>query len=326
MTVTHASGSYKIGLTTLGDSLGRLSYDCRIITDEHVYQLLSEKLDGGKCLVLPPGEGSKSIECFSQCLSWLAASGATRRTVVVALGGGVMGDLAGFVASAYMRGVPFLQIPTTLLAQVDSAVGGKVGIDLPEGKNLAGAFYPPVAVDICPEALQTLPQRQLRNGVAEVLKYGFIMDPGLLQEMPDPLSSPVHSDWGKIILRCLQLKADVVEQDERETTGVRAILNFGHTVGHAIEHVTGYGPVLHGEAISIGSPGTAGAVKRELIKHGLPTTHPSVKSPDPLIAAMRRDKKASGGNLAFSLLTGIGECKLIPNVAEEAVRSCLLAL
>jgi 3-dehydroquinate synthase len=339
MTVRHSSGSYEIRIAALAECLSQLPAGTRIITDEHVWQLYGRHLQSQKCLVLPAGEGSKSIDCFAQCLSWLAGTGATRQTTVVAFGGGVIGDLGGFVASAYMRGVPFRKIPTTLLAQVDSAVGGKVGIDLPEGKNLAGAFYPPIAVDICPDTLQSLPQRQMRNGMAEVLKYAFIMDPPLLDAVPDPLVAAADSNWSEIVLRCLRLKAYVVEQDERETSGLRAILNFGHTVGHAIEQVTGYGPVLHGEAISIGMVaeavlgeqigvtvlGTADRVRQELQRHGLPTSHEVLNFPDPLIAAMRRDKKATSANLAFSLLTRLGECKLISNASEEAVRSCLKA-
>jgi 3-dehydroquinate synthase len=336
MTVRHALGSYEIRLSTIPDSIKGLPENVRFITDQHVFDLYSGFLEGRQALVLSPGESAKSLESFGVCLSWLAETGSSRGTTVVALGGGVIGDLAGFVASAYMRGVPFHQIPTTLLAQVDSAVGGKVGVDLPEGKNLAGAFYPPVAVEVCPDALRTLPQRQLRNGMAEVLKYAFIMDPALLAIVPDPLSVG-HADLGAVVLRCLELKAGVVEEDEHERTGRRAILNFGHTVGHAIEQVTGYGPVLHGEAISIGmvvesalgeemgvtQAGTTTWVRDELVKHGLPATHESLQEGDALVAAMLRDKKASDGKLAFSLLTRLGECKLVPNVPEELVRSCL---
>ncbi len=337
LTVRHSAGSYPIQTSRLKDAVSALPADARVITDENVRASLQGPWRDGYVLVLPPGEGAKDLATFGRCLSWLAETGASRKTSVVAFGGGVIGDLAGFVASAYMRGVPFLQVPTTLLAQVDSAVGGKVGIDLPEGKNLAGAFYPPSAVYICTEVLGSLPERQLRNGMAEVLKYGFILDPGLLDMLPQALSNISDPEWERIVTRCLALKADVVERDEYETTGLRAVLNFGHTVGHAIEQVTGYGPVLHGEAISIGmvvearlgealgctAPGTWERVEAELRRMGLPTHHPSLSNGSPLLEAMRRDKKARTGSLAFSLLTRIGECKLVTDVPEQAVLASL---
>jgi 3-dehydroquinate synthase len=251
---------------------------------------------------------------------------------VIAFGGGVIGDLAGFAAASYMRGVPLIQVPTTLLSQVDSSVGGKVGIDLPEGKNLAGAFYPPAVVHICREVLDTLSERQMRNGMAEVWKYGFIMDPKLLPQLP-----PKADALQEVIRRCTELKAQIVEDDEYETRGSRAILNFGHTVGHAIEQVTGYGPVLHGEAISIGmvieshlgerlgitKAGTTEQISTHLSDYGLPTKMAPALDIDQLVHAMRRDKKAEAGSLAFSLLTKIGECKLIKGVPEGEVRAAL---
>ena len=322
MTVKHSGGEYPVVETTLAQALQNLPPDARILTDANVAALAP--LPDLPTLVLPPGEATKSLERFGEALGWLARSGASRRTTIVALGGGVVGDLAGFVAAAYMRGVPLVGIPTTLLAMVDSSVGGKVAIDLPEGKNLAGAFWPPVEVRLPLDALETLPPRQRANGMAEVLKYGFIMDAPLLDAPLD-------------VMRCVALKARVVEEDERETTGRRAILNFGHTVGHAIERLTGYGPVLHGEAIAVGmaveadlgerlgasAPGTAAEVRRVLAAHGLPTRHEAVHEVEPMLAAMRGDKKAVGGNLAFSLLTGIGECKLVSNVPERDVRRAL---
>ncbi|RYG22098.1 3-dehydroquinate synthase [bacterium] len=328
MTIRHATGTYEVTPTTLTAALADLPRDSFIVTDANVASV-APLPPNVPMLVLPPGEATKSLDAFGKALGWLAQNGASRRATVVALGGGVVGDLAGFVAAAYMRGVPCLQIPTTLLAMVDSSVGGKVAVDLPEGKNLAGAFWPPSEVRLPFDALDTLPKRQKTNGMAEVLKYGFIMDAPLLE---DPLS-----DLRATVLRCVALKAQVVEEDEHETNGRRAILNFGHTVGHAIERLTGYGPILHGEAISVGMvveavlgerigispPGTAAIVRQILQNHGLPTEHPTVRDIEPMRAAMRGDKKAVGGRLAFSLLTSIGDCKLVADVPEDDVRHVL---
>ena len=321
MTIRHSGGSYEVVATTIREAVRNLPHDCRIVTDANVAFMLPK---GVPALVLPPGEATKSLAAFGQALGWLAQTRASRKTTVVALGGGVVGDLTGFVAAAYMRGVPLLQIPTTLLAMVDSSVGGKVAIDLPEGKNLAGAFWPPTEVRLPLDALESLPPRHRTNGMAEVLKYGFIMDAPLLDAPLD-------------ILRCVALKAQVVEEDEYETTGRRAILNFGHTVGHAIECLTGYGPVLHGEAIAVGMAveavlgenlglterGTAQKVRETLQSHGLPTHHESVHDVESMLASMRGDKTAVGGRLAFSLLTRVGDCKLVADVPEADVRRVL---
>lgn len=335
MTVRHSSGSYEIETVSLDAALAGLPADVRIFTDENVASHYRHRLPAVPTLVLPAGESTKSLEWFGRGLSWLAESGATRKSPVLALGGGVVGDLVGFIASAYMRGVPYLQLPTTLLSQVDSAVGGKVGIDLPEGKNLAGAFHPPEAVYICSETLATLPERQFRNGIAEVVKYGFILRPELLADLPE--TGPADPAWSRVVMTCLDLKRMIVEEDEYETTGRRAVLNFGHTIGHAIEKVTGYGPILHGEAISIGMvaesrlgealgvspPGTSHYVASQLSKRGLPTHHDVLAEGPLLLDAMKRDKKAGPAGLAFSLLSRIGECKLVHEVPEEAVLSSL---
>lgn len=336
VTVRHSMGSYQVSYCSLFEAVSAIPSDCIWITDANVARIYRDRLDrSARVLVVPPGESSKSTERWSELQSQLASAGATRRTTVVALGGGVVGDLAGFVAAAYMRGIPFIQIPTSLLAQVDSSVGGKVGIDLPEGKNLVGAFYPPKQVFICDEMLDTLPDRDYANGMAEVWKSGFILDSGLVD-----LLRTRQIERGEMVQRCVELKRRVVEEDEFETLGVRAKLNFGHTVGHAIEKLTGYGPVLHGEAISIGmiaeaalgeaiglSPtGTRTFVEECLRSQGLPTSSVVLRDADMLIETMRRDKKASSGRLAFSLLTGIGECQLVEDVDEVAVRATLGAL
>jgi 3-dehydroquinate synthase len=336
ITITHSAGQYPIHFTSLTQALQSLPQDAVVLTDENVFTAWKGQLSQvpNVCRI-EPGEGSKSFERYREVLSWMAKSGCSRRTTLVALGGGVIGDLGGFCAASYMRGIPFVQIPTTLLAQVDSSVGGKVGIDLPEGKNLVGAFYPPHAVHVPSEALSTLPDRQLRNGMAEVWKYGYILDAPLVDCLT---RTDVRDDLQPIVQRCIQLKAEVVEADEFEKLGIRAKLNFGHTVGHAIEQVLRYEEFLHGEAIAIGmvvearlgesmritAPGTASVIEAQLKTAGLPTTWSGLQNPDPLIAAMRRDKKAHSGQLAFSLLTQIGECKLVENVAEGEVRSALL--
>ena len=252
----------------------------------------------------------------------------------------MVGDLAGFVAAIYKRGIRHLQIPTTLLSQVDSSVGGKVGVDLPEGKNLAGAFWPPIEVRVAVEALSTLDERQFGNGMGEVWKYGLIMQAGLFEDLRRRPLGQSDERLDGIVKRCIELKASVVSQDEFETTGKRAILNFGHTVGHAIEHVSGYGPVLHGEAIAVGmiaesilgeligitAPGTADIVREALSSMKFPACDVWLKEEDRLLEAMRRDKKAEGGELAFSLLSQIGACKLVKGVADSDVIQALRSL
>jgi len=227
-----------------------------VISDETVaphyaQPLLASLAASGRQAVLvkvPPGEASKNLAQVATLLSFLAQNGLGRHDPVIALGGGVVGDLAGFVAASYLRGVPFIQVPTTLLAMVDSSVGGKTGVNLPEGKNLAGAFHQPRLVVADLDTLDTLPLRELAAGMAEVVKYGIIADPALFRS----LRTGDVSDLGAIVRRCVEIKAEVVADDERETTGRRATLNFGHTLGHAIENAGGYGKLLHGEAISIG--------------------------------------------------------------------------
>ena len=332
--VRHHAGAYEVRFVPRDDLLRDLPPNSFIITDANVAEALRP---AGPTLVLPPGETTKNLHAFGECLSWLAKTGASRKATIVALGGGVIGDLAGFVAASYMRGVRLLQIPTTLLAQVDSSVGGKVGIDLPEGKNLAGAFLAPSEVRICPEVLETLPARQFANGMAEVLKYGFILDADLHARLDREPLRPGHPELGDAVARCVRLKADVVEADEFETKGLRAALNYGHTVGHALEVITGYDELLHGEAIAVGmvvearlgerlglTPvGTAETVERAMRASGLPVEHPAVGDVEAMVAMMRRDKKATEGRLSFSLLTQIGECKLIEGVDEPTVRAVL---
>lgn len=309
--------------------------DAFVITDENVARCWGAGFSGWPSLVLPPGEGTKSFAFYQQAVDRVATAGLKRSGTIVALGGGVIGDLAGFVSATYMRGVALIQFPTTLLAQVDSSVGGKVGIDLPQGKNLLGCFHQPEKVLVAVETLRTLEPRHLTNGMAEVLKYGFIMDPGLLETLAETQGEP---DCAEIVLRCIRLKESVVTEDERDLTGRRAILNFGHTVGHALEALQDYAGLLHGEAVAVGMaveaklgeaigltpPGTHRTVVEILQKHGLPTHSPDLQRTEELIGFMANDKKATGTGLSFSLLEAVGRCKLVENVPADAVREALL--
>ncbi len=329
--------SYLVHFLPLDQAASQISDDSRWITDHNVARSWSHVLAGREHLEVPPGEGSKCLDALGRIAEWLANTGASRSTTIVAFGGGVIGDLAGFAAATYMRGVPLIQIPTTLLAQVDSSVGGKVAVDIAAGKNLVGAFYPPDAVYVPVEALQTLPPREFTNGMAEVWKYAFILDLPLLQRLQDQPIDVESPDLSAVIHRCIELKQQVVSQDEFETNGLRAILNFGHTVGHAIEQVVGYGTILHGEAISIGmvvearlgehlgitERGVSEVVERCLQGQGLPVDHAVLRNEEALLQIMRRDKKATTGNLAFSLLTQLGGCKLVKGVERDAVLAAL---
>ena len=275
-------------------------------------------------LSLPSGEKTKSVEFFSQALSFLAGQSANRDCALFAFGGGVIGDLAGYVAASYLRGIDFYQIPTTLLSMVDSSVGGKTGINLPEGKNLVGAFWQPKAVYIETRLLETLPPREFAAGMAEVLKYGMLYDIALFADLEQTeVLTPESAELPDIIRRCCAIKADIVADDEKETaaSGGRALLNLGHTFAHAIENVAGYGQYLHGEAVAIGlnlatqlsvelGQIDAAEINRAnaLIERcALPTR---LKAPLPitnLMAAMQRDKKNRGGKLRFVSMQALGQ-------------------
>lgn len=216
-------------------------------------QLRSSEIDVCR-VVVPAGEQSKSLDCVKDLYAKALDCGLDRTSVIVALGGGVVGDLAGFVAATFLRGIRFIQVPTTLLAMVDSSVGGKTGVNIPQGKNLIGAFYQPVEVVVDLLSLDTLPEREYVSGLAEVVKYGVIWDAELFSKLEANVSELLSRDadvLGAVVARCCEIKAEVVASDEKET-GLRAILNFGHTLGHALENVSGYGRWLHGEALSIG--------------------------------------------------------------------------
>lgn len=292
--------------------------------------------------VLPPGEQSKSFPILTAIYDALAGIEADRKTLVVALGGGVTGDVAGFAAATYNRGVPFVQVPTTLLAMVDSSVGGKVGINHAKGKNLIGAFHQPLGVLIDPDVLATLPDREYRGGLAEVVKYGVILDPGFFSFLETNIEAITRREpaaLSHVIARSCRLKADVVEKDEYETTGLRAILNYGHTFGHAFEALAGYGGLTHGEAVAIGMVCASRLAERRgligddvtaqqvtlLQAFGLPTALPEdVTFPaEQVLSRMRLDKKSAGGRLRFILPTRIGEVRLFDDVPEEDVVAVL---
>jgi 3-dehydroquinate synthase len=289
---------------------------------------------------VPAGEESKSMVELARLYDALYDLAADRDTAVVAVGGGVIGDLAGYAAATYNRGLPLVMVPTSLLAMVDSSVGGKTGINHPKGKNLIGAFHQPAGVWIDTGYLDTLPRREFLSGLAEVVKYGVILDAeffayleahaaDILARKPEAL---VH-----IVARSCRLKADVVEKDEREETGLRAVLNYGHTFAHAFEAVGGYGAALHGEAVAAGmmcaarlaeklklvGPELISRQQRLLDAFSLPTAPRNGWDTDDLVAVMKRDKKALAGRMRFVLPTRVGEVQLVGGVSEAAVRDVL---
>lgn len=289
---------------------------------------------------VPAGETSKCAARLAELYDSLYELAADRRTAVVAVGGGVIGDLAGFAAATYNRGLPLLMVPTTLLSMVDSSVGGKTGINHPKGKNLIGSFHQPAGVWIDLGALGTLPEREFLSGLAEVVKYGVILDAPFFELLEVSAAAVRVREPGAlagVVSRCCRLKADVVERDEYEMTGLRAVLNYGHTFAHAFETLRGYGALLHGEAVSIGMTCAAVlAVRLNLIGPdfvtrqtkllhalALPTAIPTAWPVDELLAVMRRDKKAVSGRLRFILPTQLGEVKLFDDVPEPLVRDVL---
>lgn len=288
-------------------------------------------------IALPDGESHKDWATLNLIFDDLLAGGADRKTVLYALGGGVVGDMTGFAAASYMRGVPFVQVPTTLLAQVDSSVGGKTGINHPRGKNMIGAFYQPVCVIADLETLNTLPMRELRAGLAEVIKYGPIADAGFLGWIEANLDALLARDASALrhaVRRSCEIKAAVVGQDEREA-GLRAILNFGHTFGHAIEAGLGYGEWLHGEAVGCGMAMAAETSARLGLLHGrdaerlirlieragLPVKGPDLGA-DRYLELMRLDKKAEAGEIKFVLLDAIGH-SVVRSVPDATLRQVL---
>lgn len=313
---------------------------CLIVSNETVAPLYLDKLR--KCLPdagvsfhsLPDGESHKSMATVESILDELVGARAGRDSTIVALGGGVVGDIAGFAAACYMRGVAFMQVPTTLLAQVDSSVGGKTGVNHPGGKNLIGAFHQPRIVLIDTDTLSTLPDRELRAGLAEVIKYGAIVDRAFFGWLEANMTLLLARDSDALIhaiRRSCELKAQVVAEDERES-GRRALLNFGHTFGHAIENSMGYGEWLHGEAVAAGMVMAArmsGMDQEEqdrlealILAAGLPVSPPPVGS-DQLRDAMQMDKKAQANKLRFVLLRQLGDAFITGEYSMDVLEKTL---
>ena len=353
--VPLGSRSYdiKVGgglLSRLGAECARLKLGqrCAVITDANVGKhftkavLRSLAASGFEpvLVTVPAGEKSKCLAMVEKCHDQLARHRLERKSFIVALGGGVVGDLAGFVAATYLRGIPFVQAPTTLLAQVDSSVGGKTGVNLRSGKNLVGAFYQPRLVLCDLNTLKPLPKREFVSGLAEVIKYGIIYDAVLFAQLERNLPKLLQRDVPtllSVVSRCCEIKADVVGQDETES-GLRAILNFGHTIGHAIENMSGYGKYLHGEAISIGQVAAAKLSHRLL---GLPSAEVArieglfaraslpvrirlnAAQQRKLFTAMKLDKKVSAGEIKFVLAQKIGKVVWAQQVPEALISQLL---
>jgi len=276
-------------------------------------------------MLIPDGEEHKNLDSLAAIYDRLVRARFERKSIVLALGGGVVGDLAGFAAATYLRGVPYIQVPTTLLAQVDSSVGGKTAVNHPDGKNLIGAFYQPRLVLIDVEMLRSLPRRELVAGLAEVIKYGIIEDAGLFSVLEDKIDRLIGLDREiliQVIAASCAIKARVVEQDEREDD-YRAVLNFGHTIGHALEAATGFSEFLHGEAVGVGiakaaaislrhgfcDQQTLDRIRRLIEKAGLPDDFPKSVTKESLIQGMEVDKKSAGGKIKFVMCAGIGKTR-----------------
>lgn len=330
LNIRHSTGSYEVRFGDYHSAL-QTSGHTYVITDQNIEPLYRRFLEGTEHLAVPAGEASKSMDQYGKCLDWLVSRGANRKSTLVAFGGGVIGDLGGFVAATFMRGMRYIQVPTSLVAQVDSSVGGKVAIDLPSAKNIAGSFYPPAEVIIDVRTLETLPANEFTNGTAEIWKYALGLD-GKLFHYLEAAPVSLQGDISRIITRCVEIKAEVVQEDEFETTGSRARLNVGHTVGHALEQVTGFA-VPHGLAVSIGmsvetkigeaigvtEAGTSTIVDRVLQMQGLPVWHDSLDRPEQLVHAMQADKKRSAGGLAFALIETVGKSKLIDDLSSTEI-------
>lgn len=296
-----------------------------VITDDNIpktyWHTIAPQLGHPLLLEVPEGEASKSFELAQHLIQKMLENGITRGATIIALGGGVIGDLAGFVASIYMRGIPFIQIPTTLLAQIDSSVGGKVGINTPTMKNAVGAFHQPALVVIDPDTLNTLPTRQISSGIAELIKYGLIADASLFHDLQ---TTAVMDDVERYIERCVTIKRDVVMQDEFDN-GMRQILNFGHTIGHALEQYSNY-HLLHGEAIAIGMAMMAQGMSyhdeliRILTQYDLPTTYDY--DSDAIYHLITTDKKATRDHLNIILVEEVGNGR-IETIKRDAIKARL---
>ena len=354
-TVTHSGGSYPVVvgsgvLSQLGTLLAEMGAvaPAYIISDENVFRTygrqaqrsLEESGIAAHCYIIPPGEESKSLALAEDIYAWLAEVKAERGQTIVALGGGVVGDLGGFAAATFLRGMRFVQVPTSMAAMVDASIGGKVAVNLPQGKNLVGAFYQPSMVLADIDTLATLGQRELSEGWAEAIKHGLILDAelfDLFEEYAEELLSLNGGMATDVIKRSVAIKAQVVTDDERETLGRRILLNYGHTIGHALEAASGYGQYLHGEAVSVGMMGAIrisrelGMVPEELVtrqrrlleRFSLPTSASGVDH-ELILDIMTHDKKTESGFIKWVLLEGIGKSvvrrDVPPSLVEETVR------
>ena len=351
--VNLPSGRYSILIAPamikqLGQLVSRLELrpQALVVTDANVGPLYGEQVLAGlrgagiktELATVPAGEQSKSLAAAMELYTKAITLGLDRRSPIIALGGGVVGDLTGFVAATYLRGVPFIQIPTSLLAQVDSSVGGKVAVNHPLGKNLIGAFYQPRLVVIDTDLLATLPKRELSSGLSEIIKAALIADQDFYRYLSANHAVIMAGDSAALIEitnRSCQIKARVVEEDEKETRR-RMVLNFGHTIGHAVEAAAGYGVYTHGEAVAIGMHGatllshymglcpapTVDAVCLILKQFGLPSTAKGCR-PDELFNFLLRDKKNLGNRLNWVLLGGIGQVTISDNAPELLIRRVL---
>lgn len=315
---------------------------CALVTDTNVGPLHAEAVEASLRqagfdpirITVPAGESSKSLEQTGKIADAMIAASLDRSSVLVALGGGVVGDLAGFAAAIYYRGIPCIQIPTTIVAQVDSSVGGKTGINAPGGKNLIGSFHQPRLVMADTDTLRTLPPREFHEGFAEIIKHAAIREPQMLE------ASAELDNIAPLIARNVAIKASIVAEDEFETKGLRALLNFGHTIGHGIENAAGYGSLLHGEAISLGLvaacrlsveksglPQTAAdQILAALSRHHLPQKLPADISTDSILTALRKDKKFHAGAIRFVLLRNLGEAFVSDAVTAVDIEHAIEAL
>jgi 3-dehydroquinate synthase len=348
VTVFASAGKYDalVGSELL-DGIGKHIARCRepsrcaVISDENVALLFADRVRQNlassgfapSLITIPPGEKSKSLDQVGTICDQLTASGFDRSSFIVALGGGVVGDLAGFVAAIFHRGIPWINVPTTLLAQVDSCIGGKTGVNTSAGKNLIGAVHQPTLVIADIDTLATLPLREFNQGFAEIIKHAIIRDAALFAT----LRSFERADLETLVRRNIEIKAEFVAADERDETGRRALLNFGHTVGHAIEHAAGYRDLLHGEAVSLGivvaseiSMKKAGLPKNQrdaivdlLRAFDLPTKLPANFPREKIVQALPRDKKFDDGRVRFVVTPAIGSARLATDVTMDDIREAV---
>ncbi|PYO16671.1 MAG: 3-dehydroquinate synthase [Candidatus Rokuibacteriota bacterium] len=354
--VNLGSRSYRIvvasgALQSVGERLRELRLGSRaaLVSDGAIMRLYGKtvvaSLESAGFTVttidVPEGEAAKTLAVAEHCWDRLLTAGLDRTSTVLALGGGAVGDVAGFAAATYMRGINFIQLPTTVLAQVDASIGGKTAIDHPLGKNMIGAFHQPRLVVVDPAVARTLPEREFRSGLAEIVKHGIVLDADYFAELERDLAPLAARDLGvleRIIGGSCRLKASVVERDEREAE-LRHVLNYGHTIGHALEAATGYTRYAHGEAVSLGIVAEARLARRLGIADdetttrqermletlGLPVRAPSIDV-EPIVSAMARDKKAKDGRVPFVLAPRIGAFRIVYDVPTTEIRAVIASL